>query len=38
MAHFLKGKFKAFHQVGPSECVRDIIRFRQFKETSVQIE
>ena len=38
MAHFLKGKYKAFYQVGPSECVRDIFRFRQYKETSLQFE
>jgi hypothetical protein len=38
MAHFLKGKFKAFHKVGTSECVRDSIRFRQLKGTSVNFE
>ncbi len=38
MAHFLKGKYKVFYQVGPSECVRDIFRFRQYKETSLQFE
>jgi hypothetical protein len=38
MAHFLKGRFKAFYQVGPSECVRDVIRFRKYKETSLQYE
>lgn len=38
MAHFLKGKFKAFYQVGQSECVRDVFRFRQFKDTSLQFE
>ena len=38
MAHFLKGKFKYFHSTGPYECVKDVIRFRQFKETSLQME
>jgi len=38
MAHFLKGKFKAFYKVGSSECVRDTIRFRHFKDTSLQFE
>jgi hypothetical protein len=38
MALFLKGKFKAFHKVGPSECVRDIIRFRQHNPKNIQIE
>ena len=38
MAHFLKGKYKGFYACGPSECVKDVFRFRQFKETSVQME
>ena len=38
MAHFLKGKFKAFYQVGSSECVRDTFRFRQLKNTSINFE
>jgi hypothetical protein len=38
MAHFLKGKFKAFYKAGPSECVRDSFRFRQFKETQLNFE
>jgi hypothetical protein len=38
MAHFLKGKFKAFYKVGSSDCVRDTIRFRQYKGTSIQFE
>ena len=38
MAHFLKGKFKAFYKVGSSDCVRDTFRFRQFKDTSLQFE
>jgi hypothetical protein len=38
MAHFLKGKYKAFYKAGSSEAVRDIFRFRQFKDTSLQFE
>ena len=38
MAHFLKGKFKAFYKVGGSECVRDTVRFRQTKDTSILFE
>jgi len=38
MAHFLKGKYKAFYKAGNSECVRDIFRFRQFKDTSLSFE
>ena len=38
MAHFLKGKYKGFYKCGPFECVKDIIRFRQFKDTSLQME
>ena len=38
MAQFLKGKFKAFYKVGSSECVRDTIRFRQFKDTQINFE
>jgi hypothetical protein len=38
MAHFLKGKYKAFYKAGTSECVRDTFRFRQFKDTSLSCE
>jgi hypothetical protein len=38
MAHFLKGKYKAFYKVGQSECVRDTFRFKQFKNTSLSFE
>ena len=38
MVHFLKGKYKGYYKLGESECVRDIFRFRQFKETSLQFE
>lgn len=38
MAHFLKGKYKAFYKVGSSECVRDTFRFRQFQDTKLQFE
>lgn len=38
MAHFLKGKYKAFYKVGSSECVRDTIRFRQFKASTLHFE
>lgn len=38
MAHFLKGKYKAFFKAGSSECVRDTLRFRQFKDTSISLE
>ena len=38
MAHFLKGKFKAFYKAGQSECVRDTFRFRQLKDTQINLE
>ena len=38
MAHFLKGKYRGLYKCGPSECVRDVFRFRQYKETSLQME
>lgn len=38
MAHFLKGKFKAFYKVGESECVRDVFHFRKFKDTTLSFE
>jgi hypothetical protein len=38
MAHFLKGKFKAFYKVGQSECVRDSFKFRQLKDTKLNFE
>ena len=38
MAHFLKGKFKGFYKSGPLDCVKDVIRFRQLKESTLQME
>lgn len=35
MAHFLKGKYRGYYKAGASECVRDVIRFRQYKDTSL---
>ena len=38
MAHFLKGKFKAFYQAGNSPCVKDVFRFRKLGESKVGME
>jgi hypothetical protein len=38
MAHFLKGKYKAFYGLGSSPCVRDTFRFKRTSDTSVQLE
>lgn len=38
MAHFLKGNYKSFYKSGPLDCVKDVIRFRQYKETTLRME
>jgi len=38
MAHFLKGKYKAFYQAGSSPCVKDVFRFRKLGESKVGME
>jgi hypothetical protein len=38
MAHFLKGKHKAFYQAGNSACVKDVFRFRQVAEGKLNME
>ena len=38
MAHFLRGNFKGFYKAGPSECVKDMIRFKKLSEGQVYME
>ncbi len=38
MAHFLKGRYKIYHKCGIYECVKDTIRFRQYKDTQITME